>query len=285
MAISINQKTESDLHVRVEGSNEIILDELTSFLTNVSKMFNLITNKSDKEAFLKLKVKAVEKGSFTFTLSTLVEYSYTFLPIILEPLNATTILNIFFELIELRKNIGNDAIKYINKNEIGKLNGDVINISNLNVGTINIINDKEIFKKSMNFTDNIKKSINNRNFELSNNANKLSIDEDYRKNTENEFEILDEIENKVYERKHRVSVTLKKPDLEMKSKWQILVFGSLKDVLISDENFKNKVLSGEFKARNKQELNVNMIEKYIVNKNGEDEIKEYVITEVIEYSK
>ena len=55
-------------------------------------------------------------------------------------------------------------------------------------------------------------------------------------------------------------VIIKKPDLEMKSKWQIYIHNKLYHVDINDELFKEFVISGKFSAHNGMKLRVDLEE-------------------------
>lgn len=55
-------------------------------------------------------------------------------------------------------------------------------------------------------------------------------------------------------------IIIKKPDLEMRSKWQIYIHNKLYHVDITDEEFKGYVTSGKFSAHNGMKLRVDLEE-------------------------
>lgn len=65
-------------------------------------------------------------------------------------------------------------------------------------------------------------------------------------------------------------VIIKKPDFEMKSKWQIYIHNKLYHVDISDEVFKEFVISGRFSAHNGTKLRVDLEE--VIKYNSKNEI-------------
>lgn len=278
--VGIVKKSADNLIVKFEGENDVDLKEFTNFLTAMNKQINFIVNKIDENSYVNLKITSIEKGSFLFNLKTLIEPIGAILPLFSTP-EARQIIENVIGFLKLRKDIGpSNKVQNIKDGTIIIGNNNTINVSNYNINANIISNDDAILKGINIATEVIKSMPKNRDISFSNNNHNYRFSMQDKENSSNVVELETEIEPKTHKIISTTEIVIKKPDLDMKSKWQVFILDTLKEVKITDEEFKNYVLSGKFKVSHKTKLKVDIEATYKYNENGEDELLELEIVKV-----
>lgn len=266
------KKDEAYLSFRFTGDNEIGIDEFSKFLGNISKYLKSIKEDlNDSNINIATKVIAIKKGSFEVNISPIIDVVSTFIVPVID--NTTTFVELAVKILSIIEFLRGKPPKEINKTSITNYYGDEINInaplymvfSSENGDTI-----KSIEKMCRDIPED-------RELEIHNNLKdeKVIINEENRQyfsNIENSYE-----EYSLKNTSKNQIVIVRKPSLDMSSKWTIYTDKSIQ-VEIKDEFFAELVKSGKISFSNNSKLIVDLeTTSYPYN----DKLKpSYVITKV-----
>lgn len=266
------KKDEAYLSFRFTGDNEIGIDEFSKFLGNISKYLKSIKEDlNDSNINITTKVIAIKKGSFEVNISPIIDVVSTFIVPVID--NTTTFVELAVKILSIIEFLRGKPPKEINKTSITNYYGDEINInaplymvfSSENGDTI-----KSIEKMCRDIPED-------RELEIHNNLKdeKVIINEEnkqYFSNIENSYE-----EYSLKNTSKNQIVIVRKPSLDMSSKWTIYTDKSIQ-VEIKDEFFAELVKSGKISFSNNSKLIVDLeTTSYPYN----DKLKpSYVITKV-----
>lgn len=263
------EKKDNYLSFRFEGSNEIGLAELSKFLRKSDKYLNTLQKDIGNDLKLKNKVVAIERGSFI--LNILPEITSLNISLF-EPYveNSANFMTIAVSYLQLKEFLKGKPHKEIVENNITNYYGDV---NTFNVHTINLYIDGDS-KLSEAAHEMITAIPNKRKLEVYNNQLKVELDENSKKYfdieyIENQEELLNTYEG--------IIVVVRKPSLDMKSKWTVFTDKSI-DVTIEDEEFAYKVQNGDISFTNNKKLKVDM--NVISYPNNPENKPQYIITKV-----
>lgn len=282
--LNISNKTEETVIFKFDGNSEIDILDFSNTLKNISEVINNISVATNKELYLNLKIVAIQKGSFEFNLKAIAGAVYSLLPTI-KTVEASQILKAFCELLNLKQWLSDEKVQSItNENgnvTITKSNGLSNKITNTIVTNI-FLNDKygEI-EKSLNqlgysLPSNKTLTIKAKDFEYNYN---LSLKDDLQTELSSQF-INENSEPHTEKTTYSRYVTIKKPDLEMKSLWEVTTDKVIR-VIIKDEDFKNLVLNKQFTFFRGKKLYVELEEETEFNSNVDITNVKYSILKVL----
>lgn len=266
------KKEEAYLSFRFTGNNEIGIDEFSKFLSNISKYLKCIKEDlNDSNINMETKVVAIKKGSFEVSISPVIDILSTLIiPVVV---NTATFVELAMKILSVIEFLKGKPPKEINENSITNYYGDQINIS----GAVYMVfsNEKsDTFKSIEKLCRDIPKD---RELEIQDNLknSKVIINDTNRacfSNIENDFE-----EYSLKNISKEQTVIVRKPSLDMSSKWTIYTDKSIQ-VEIKDETFAELVKNGKISFSNGSKLVVDMeITSYPYN----DKLKpSYVIIKV-----
>ncbi|WP_278973223.1 hypothetical protein [Peptostreptococcus anaerobius] len=228
------------LKIKFEGENDISIDDLAIFLKYTSKFLNNLRGNldMDKSVTLNTKIVAFEKGSFTIDISPILEFVCCSAPLIPTIISSTKeFIDVVMFVIESKKFLKGKEYREMYGNTIINHYGNSITV---NDSTINIYSGNNGIFESLDKM--INSAPQDRAIEISshncNDIKKVRIlpeDRIYFKNKkDNEYRIS----------YSRITLTVKKPDLEMKSKWLVWYDKQIM-VDILDVDFADKVRNGE----------------------------------------
>lgn len=267
-------ETKSEFKFRFLGSNEIEAEELGGFLTETANLFNKIATITESDIDLKLNVTAIEKGSFLITLSTALK---SFPKLFGYIKDAKEIIGVVKEILELKNFLKNDKIKEVKENQLITNNGKTRDI--IYQPTYYIFNDekkrKEIDKTITKFAEKIP----NRQLNFENNEEIFEITNEVKQDLMVEIEYSNNDDIKINTQIITRELVIKKPDLTMRSQWEFVGDKVIK-ASIEDEEFKNHVLSGNFKTYCGHKLKVKIEERTIYNSELEPLDTHYKILKV-----
>lgn len=245
-------KKEAYLSFRFTGNNEIGIDEFSKFLSNISKYLKCIKEDlNDSNINLETKVIAIKKGSFEVVISPVIDiFSSLIIPMVE---NTTTFVELVMKILSVIEFLRGKPPKEINEKTITNYYGDQINInapvnmifSNEKGDTLKAIEKlcRDIPKdRELEIQDSLKKS-------------KVTINDEnkfYFSNIQNSFEEYS-LKNIIKEQ----TVIVRKPSLDMSSKWTIFTDKSIQ-VEIRDEDFAELVRNGKISFSNGSKLIVDM---------------------------
>lgn len=260
-------KNKENLEFIFQGSNDINIEELSTFLHKTADIFKVIVTLNEKEIPLQLTVNALEKGSFRIVISAIINFTPKLFTKIKD---VKEVVEAFREVIEVKNMLGEKKPKEILENKIiSEDNKEYITHNSLvlniygNNNNINIIDDA-----LTKFNDTIPK---NRNLKIVNKKGSFEINDKVKENLSKKFEFDDENTLEKKEIIEKRILMIKKPDLTMKSQWEFIADKVIKANIL-DEEFKEKVLKQEFSAYNKMELTVEL--KTIIKYNENYELVE-----------
>lgn len=252
--------THEKITFKLEGENEIDVRNFGEMLISTENILKKITNVNKDTASLELKIVAIKEGSFEFDLLALLGA----LPELFQgAITAYNLIEAFLEWIYFKNWLKGEEVKEMINNGnnviVNKVDGSNHTITNnLNVQIFG--NDKkieDIDKLIVAFGNSIPTD-RDITFKTSDIMHK------YTAKVKEHLEAPIQIKLKEDETIERNTVTreviIKKPDLEMKSKWQIYIHNRLHQVDITDEEFKGYVTSGKFSAHNGMKLRVDLEE-------------------------
>lgn len=266
------KKDEAYLSFRFIGDNEIGIDEFSKFLGNISKYLKSIKEDlNDSNINITTKVIAIKKGSFEVNILPMIEVVSTFIIPVID--NTTTFVELAMKILSIIEFLRGKPPKEINKTSITNYYGDKINI-NAPLYMVFSSENGDTLKSIEKLCRDIPED---RELEIHNNlkSEKVIINEgnrQYFSNIENSYE---EYSLKNISKKQIVIV--RKPSLDMSSKWTIYTDKSIQ-VEIKDEVFAELVKRGKISFSNNSKLIVDLeTTSYPYN----DKLKpSYVITKV-----
>lgn len=266
------KKDEAYLSFRFIGDNEIGIDEFSKFLGNISKYLKSIKEDlNDSNINITTKVIAIKKGSFEVNILPMIEVVSTFIMPVID--NTTTFVELAMKILSIIEFLRGKPPKEINKTSITNYYGDEINI-NAPLYMVFSSENGDTLKSIEKLCRDIPED---RELEIHNNlkSEKVIINEgnrQYFSNIENSYE---EYSLKNISKKQIVIV--RKPSLDMSSKWTIYTDKSIQ-VEIKDEVFAELVKRGKISFSNNSKLIVDLeTTSYPYN----DKLKpSYVITKV-----
>lgn len=266
------KKDEVYLSFRFIGDNDIGIDEFSKFLGNISKYLKSIKEDlNDSNINITTKVIAIKKGSFEVNILPMIEVVSTFIMPVID--NTTTFVELAMKILSIIEFLRGKPPKEINKTSITNYYGDEINI-NAPLYMVFSSENSDTLKSIEKLCRDIPED---RELEIHNNlkSEKVIINEENRQyfsNIENSYE---EYSLKNISKKQIVIV--RKPSLDMSSKWTIYTDKSIQ-VEIKDEVFAELVKRGKISFSNNSKLIVDLeTTSYPYN----DKLKpSYVITKV-----
>lgn len=271
--------TQEKISFKLEGENEIDVRNFGEMLISTESILKKITNINNDNASLELKIVAIKEGSFEFDLVTLLGA----LPELFDgAITAYKLIDAFLELINFKDWLKGEEVKeMVNNgdnviaNKVDGSNHTITNTLNVNI----FANDKKIED-----IDKLLRGLGNsipanRDLTLKTYDTTYNYTSKLKGNLEAPIQIRaredDAIEKSIVIRE----VVIKKPDLEMKSKWQIYIHNKLYQVNIDDEEFKGYVTSGKFSAHNGMKLKVALEE--IVRYSAQNELVDIDYTTIL----
>lgn len=266
------KKDEAYLSFRFTGDNEIGIDEFSKFLGNISKYLKSIKEDlNDSNINITTKVIAIKKGSFEVNISPIIDVVSTFIVPVID--NTTTFVELAVKILSIIEFLRGKPPKEINKTSITNYYGDEINI-NAPLYMVFSSENSDTIKSIEKMCRDIP---GDRELEIHNNLKeeKVIINEENRQyfsNIENSYE-----EYSLKNTSKNQIVIVRKPSLDMSSKWTIYTDKSIQ-VEIKDEFFAELVKSGKISFSNNSKLIVDLeTTSYPYN----DKLKpSYVITKV-----
>ena len=243
MKTEFNESIES-FKVSFGGDNSIDAETFTKSINNTIELIKESANAIDPSCFLRLEIKANQKGSFETIIDAIVRHK--------DDLLATTsiagnFIQGFVNLILIKKHLRGRKAKKIESNEketaiqnqeneilkvpkeIGKAYFENNKIDNLIVNQFTILTDRSSYSIT---TENNKVTIDRNSYE---DMRQALVDENPEART---------IKQKPVE----VELLLKRPDLLGDSKWQF-VYNKTIEAKIEDEEFLEKVRRGRVSVR------------------------------------
>ena len=246
------KKDDIYLVFRFTGDNEIGIEEFSKFLDNTSKYLYSIKQDVGKDIKLKTKVVAIEKGSFIVNI--LPEISFVaglILPLIEDTRQFVELVNKVFSLIDFLKG---KKYKEITPTSITNYYGQTTVINEV---TYNIFKNMEnqTFKSVEKFIEDIPQE---RELEIYDSISdvKTVINDKNRGYFINSHE-LEEDENIIVNLSEKQTVVVRKPSLDMSSKWTIHTDRSIQAEIV-DEEFSNLVKNGDIAFSNGTKLVVDI---------------------------
>lgn len=264
------KKKDVYLSFRFEGSNEIGLSEFSRFLQKSNKYINAIKSDLGENFKLQNNVVAIEKGSFIVDIIPEVTPILSLLPSVIE--NTSNFMSIIVSYLEMKDFLKGKPPAKIDGTTVTNYYGEV---KNFNANTINIFvggNEKTAEAAS----DMVKSIPKGRKLEIydNNKNNFISIDDNNKKYFDNTAkEDIEELVNF----SNGINVVIRKPSLDMKSKWTVYWDKSI-DVAIEDVDFSEKVQKSQISFANNEKLKVDL--KIISYPNNPEMKPQYIVTKV-----
>jgi hypothetical protein len=268
--LDMYNKTTGKLTFKLEGENELNVRNFSEMLIGTENILKKITNVTKDNASLELKIVAIKEGSFEFDLLAILGT----LPELFQGIiTAYDLIESFLEWIYFKNWLKGEEIKEMVSNENNVIVNKVDGTNNTITNNINI----NIFKDDKKIEDIDKLFValgnsipNGRNLTLKTNDETHNYPSSIKENLEAPIKIKPQEDERIETSVITREVIIKKPDFEMKSKWQIYIHNKLYHVDISDEVFKEFVISGRFSAHNGTKLRVDLEE--VIKYNSKNEI-------------
>ena len=274
--LKMYKESRDTLTFKLEGESEIEVNDFTNLLTSASSVFGKIVSINDKEACLNLKITAIREGSFEFDLTSIIGI----LPSLFEnALDATTLISSFLEILKLKQYLKGKKIKFSDGKTLVTVNGDVTLINN---GLIqNIFSSEENIKEIDKALTNFGKNLPERDLVFKSKKEEIKYTKEFKRSMEEPIVMEDTKTEFTKINKYTREVILKKVDFNMTSMWQVITDKQI-DVTITDLEFKEYVISGQFIAKKGKVLKVDMEEHLTIGKNDIpiDSQTHYFITKV-----
>lgn len=251
------------LVIRFLGDNSVNIDELSIFLKNTSKFMKSVYRELDKEAKLNIEITAIEKGSFILNLKPIIDVlgaTISMYPVIKDTKDFIEVITDFIKVVKFLE--GKEP-KEMTQTTITNYNDKVINIQSPTY----YIMGKQDSNAFRDLGDMIESAPKNKNIEFYSNYNedeRIEVREGERGYFKDQNR---ESENVFRKTTCRTKVTVKKPSLDMKSKWTVY-FDKVINVSIKDDEFSIKVKSGELSFKNGAELDVDLVVYHPVDDNS-----------------
>lgn len=242
-----------EFELKLQGDNEISAKSLCGVLENLILVAE--NTKPDGASQIKYMVKATTKGSFVIDFNVIATLSQQLLIGNGEIINlAKNSIQTISEILKLRTFLKGEKPKKIEEK------GNGVNVTN-NYGTMNFYNVSPEY-------------INNKNIDkgMSGLANALSggdypgmviIDKETNENIvtvpKEDYEhikqpLASEDTEKIYEHEYNIAFTVKKPDLQGNSKWDIILDNKCVAVTIEDSEWLKNVRAGMISVNSKKIL-------------------------------
>lgn len=277
--LEIYNITQEKITFKLEGANELDVRNFSEMLINTENILKKIINTNEASSSLEVKIVAVKEGSFEFDLVTLLGMLPQVIPNLV---NAYKLIEAFLEWINFKNWLKGEEVKTMVNNGnnviVNKIDGSNHTITNnLNVNIFG--NDKKI--------EDIDKLLvalggsipTGRDITFKTNDTTHNYTAKVKEHLEMPINIKPKEDEIIEKNIVTREITIKKPDLEMKSKWQIYILNKLYQVDINDEEFKGYVTSGKFSAHNGMKLRVDLEE--IAKYNAEKELKDVEYTSIL----
>ena len=245
------KKDEAYISFRFTGENEIGIDELSKFLSNISKYLKSIKDDlNDNNINMELKVIAIKKGSFKVIISPVIDILSTLILPVIE--NTPAFVELAIKVLSIVEFLKGKPPKEINEKSTNYY-GDQINI-NAPIHLVFSSENGDTFKSIEKLCKEIPK---NRELEIKSNleGEKIVINSENRSHFSNIENNLEEIPLKNISKEQTVIV--RKPSLDMESKWTIYTDKSIQ-VEIKDEAFAELVKRGKISFSNNSKLIVDL---------------------------
>ncbi|WP_338949636.1 hypothetical protein KSU05_08525 [Fusobacterium nucleatum] len=258
--LEIYNKTSEKITFKLEGENQLDVRNFGEMLIDTENILKKITSVTKENSSLELKIIAIKEGSFEFDLLAILGT----LPELFQGITtAYNLIEAFLEWIYFKNWLKGEEIKQMVNNGnnviVNKVDGSSHTITNnLNVNIFG--SDKKVEEIDKLFVALGSSIPIGRDLTLKANDEAHTYTAKIKEHLETPIQIKPQEDEKVEKSIVTREVIIKKPDLEMKSKWQIYIHNKLYHVDINDEFFKEFVISGRFSAHNGMKLRVDLEE-------------------------
>lgn len=279
--------TNESMQIRIGGDNDIDLKTLSDTLSSTINVLTTIQNKSLSEHdYCRFVVKNIDKGSFIIDIEQVLQMGLSLWP------QATSILDTFKTVLDIRKHLKGEKPLSVERT------GSNVIIYNTGGGNIQVNQfDYSLYKDNPQIEkecSNLFKAIEadgTRDFIEYNFGSEekdgLNIIKFEKEEFQNQGKIIDvsSIENEIKEDIAETVVKVVKPDLQNRTKWDVIFAGDLIKVDVEDYMFLEKVHDRTISFVANMEMKVEIRARYLVDNNGmpvQSGKKNCVITKVIE---
>lgn len=258
--LEIYNKTSEKITFKLEGENQLDVRNFGEMLIDTENILKKITSVTKENSSLELKIIAIKEGSFEFDLLAILGT----LPELFQGITtAYNLIEAFLEWIYFKNWLKGEEIKQMVNNGnnviVNKVDGSSHTITNnLNVNIFG--SDKKVEEIDKLFVALGSSIPIGRDLTLKANDEAHTYTAKIKEHLGTPIQIKPQEDEKVEKSIVTREVIIKKPDLEMKSKWQIYIHNKLYHVDINDEFFKEFVISGRFSAHNGMKLRVDLEE-------------------------
>ena len=258
--LEIYNKTSEKITFKLEGENQLDVRNFGEMLIDTENILKKITSVTKENSSLELKIIAIKEGSFEFDLLAILGT----LPELFQGITtAYNLIEAFLEWIYFKNWLKGEEIKQMVNNGnnviVNKVDGSSHTITNnLNVNIFG--SDKKVEDIDKLFVALGSSIPTGRDLTLTANDEAHTYTAEIKEHLETPIQIKPQEDEKVEKSIVTREVIIKKPDLEMKSKWQIYIHNKLYHVDINDKFFKEFVISGRFSAHNGMKLRVDLEE-------------------------
>ncbi|AME09649.1 hypothetical protein HMPREF1983_00911 [Gemella bergeri ATCC 700627] len=266
------KKEKMYLAFRFTGNNEIGIEEFINFLNNISKYLLSVKKDLGEDFKLSTNVTAIEKGSFIVHIVPVINVLASILPHVIE--NTGSFIKLVREILEVISFLRGKPPKEITETHITNFYGDQININNP-IFQIFSKDSNDTFEAVEKLAEDIPLKRELEVYESVSNSKTIINDEN--KEYFKRKKITDTDEKFIINTINNLTVVVKKPSLDMSSKWTVHIDRTV-NVDIHDKEFAKLVKDGEISFSNGTKLEVDMeIKSY---PNNEKIKPTYVITKV-----
>ena len=225
--LDMYNKTTGKLTFKLEGENELNVRNFSEMLIGTENILKKITNVTKDNTSLELKIVAIKEGSFEFDLLAILGT----LPELFQGIiTAYDLIESFLEWIYFKNWLKGEEIKEMVSNENNVIVNKVDGTNNTITNNINI----NIFKDDKKIEDIDKLFValgnsipNGRNLTLKTNDETHDYPSSIKENLEAPIKIKPQEDERIETSVITREVIIKKPDFEMKSKWQIYIHNKL----------------------------------------------------------
>lgn len=246
------KKKDIYLVFRFTGDNEIGIEEFSKFLDNTSKYLYSVKQDVGKDIKLKTKVVAIEKGSFIINiLPEITLVTSLIVPLIEDTRQFIELVSKIFSLIDFLRG---KMYKEITPTSITNYYGETTIINEV---TYNIFKDmdNQTFKSVEKFIEDIPEK---RELEIYDSvSNVKTVINDKNRGYFINNQRLEDDDTVIVNLSEKQTVIVRKPALDMSSKWTIHTDRSIQ-AEIEDEEFSNLVKNGDISFSNGMKLVVDI---------------------------
>lgn len=275
------KKTQSDFTFKLNGDNEIDAILLTKTIDDMVSLIKITASNVDPEAYCKVKIIAIENGSFQIEFSTVYETVRNLLHNAKDNLpTALYIVNIAQGYFSIKKHLQGKKVKSIEEHQnntttIENLNGDIINIPK---ESVEILYNFKIDSLTSNIAK-YSKEHNNKGFSIHSENKTADFPSSDIENMIIPLSTVEEAKCTRYTAEEKLII--KKPDFLGVSKWIFIKNKKSIEATIEDSDFLEEIHAGKnIKAG---DYIIATLDTYIDLDNNNNKIKgseKYVVTKV-----